>query len=165
MLSASSTVVLVAGQEPAHCVAPARLAGQPDGRAAEGVDAALDLELGEAHVAARHANVCGEQQLDAERHAPALGGGDHGGRPGLAVVAPGVAGVLGVAEVAFGSVRPTAKHVRTLSVGAPDNSRIRSADLGEVQAAGSRQGHRVGAGDRPLPTRGSGHRHRAGPRR
>jgi hypothetical protein len=58
-------VVLVAGEQPPHRVAPAGLARQADRRPAEGVDAAADLVLGEAGVARGDPDVGGQQQLDA----------------------------------------------------------------------------------------------------
>ena len=63
---------LVAGQQDAHGIAPAQLLHQAHGRAADRVDAALDLDLREARVVGGHADVGGEQQLDADGQAPAV---------------------------------------------------------------------------------------------
>ena len=83
MRSASCGVELVAGEQPAHRVAPADLAREAQRRAADRIDAALDLDLGEARVVRRDADIGRQHQLDADGQADALDGDDHRlGQPG-----------------------------------------------------------------------------------
>lgn len=70
------SVELVAGQQPSHRVGPADLAREAEGRAADGVDATLDLDLAEARRRGGDANVRREHELDADREADALDGAD-----------------------------------------------------------------------------------------
>jgi len=65
-------VELVAREDPAHRVAPTGLAGEADGRAAEGEDPAFDLELRESRRLGGDAHVARERELDADGHADAL---------------------------------------------------------------------------------------------
>jgi hypothetical protein len=105
-------VVLVAGQQPAHRVAPPGLAGEPDRRAAEGVDTALDFELREAGPGRRDADVGGQQQFDAQRHAPALRDGDQGRGP-CAIQPPGIAPVVRDRQIAGRDGRADVHQIET----------------------------------------------------
>jgi hypothetical protein len=67
---------LVAGEQPAHRVAPASALRQAVGGAAEGEDAAPDLNLREARVGRGDGDVERQAQLDAKREAAAVHG-DH----------------------------------------------------------------------------------------
>jgi len=68
---ASAASYFVAGQQPAHRVAPARVARQPDGRAAERVDAAPDLQFARSARRRRRSGMsAARQQLDRQRHHP-----------------------------------------------------------------------------------------------
>jgi hypothetical protein len=90
-------VVLLAGQQPPHRVAPAGVARKPDRRAAERVDAAPDLKLLKPRVRRGDADVRGQQQLDRQRHDPPLDGSDEGLGPDV-VLAPRVT-ASGLVEV------------------------------------------------------------------
>src|SRR5690606_27326223 len=88
-------VELLAGEEPAHRVAPPGDLRQAQGGAAEGEDPALDLDLAEAGVAGSDPDVGGEQQLDADGEAVALGGHDQRLAADAAVEPERVDGALG----------------------------------------------------------------------
>ena len=87
-------VELVAGEQPAHGVPPSGFPRQPKRRAAERIDAALHFELGEPRPGCRDADIGGQQQLDAQRHAPAMRGRDQRRGP-CAVQPPRVTPVVG----------------------------------------------------------------------
>ena len=89
------SIKLIAGQQPAHGVAPARAVVHAQGGAAEGENPTLYFHLREAGVAGTQVDVRREHQFDADGVAVALGGDDHGfahARP--AEHAPGIAAVL-----------------------------------------------------------------------
>jgi hypothetical protein len=65
-------VELVAGEQPPHRVAPAALAREPQRRAADRIDPALDLDLGEPRRRRRDPDVGREQELDADGQTRAL---------------------------------------------------------------------------------------------
>jgi hypothetical protein len=89
--------------------------GQPQGRAAEREDAALDLDLAEAGVAGGDADVGRERELDADGQAPALQGDDQG-----------------LAAHATEQAERVDGAVREQRLAAGDGG----ADLGEVEAGG-----------------------------
>ena len=123
---------LVAGQEPAHRVAPARRLHPAEGRAAEREDAALHLDLRELRVVGGDGDVGREHELDAEREAAAVHGAHDRLGPRRAVEAERI-------DRALGGEQPLALH---------DHRR----DLREIEAGGEvltvREEH--AAAQRPL---------------
>ena len=103
-------VELVSGEQPPHRVAPPGLLRQPDGGAAERVDPATHLHLRKPGVGSRDPDVSGQQQLDAERHAPAMRGGDDGLCP-RPVQSPWIATVVGERQLPTDDVRSDVHQV------------------------------------------------------
>ena len=87
-------IKLVAGEQPAHGVAPAGALVHAQGGATKGEDAALHFHLGEAGIAGAQVDIRGQHQLDADGVAVALGRDYHRlAHPWPAKHAPGVAAV------------------------------------------------------------------------
>ena len=132
-------VELVAGEQPPHRVTPSALAGKPQRRAAERIDATLHLELGEAGARRRDADVGGQQQFDAQRHAPTVRRGDQRRGP-RTVQAPRVSPVVGQRQIAGRDVGTDIDQVQT----AGEVLAVREQHAGAHRCVGLQQS--VGAG-------------------
>src|SRR4029079_13533595 len=62
-------VEVIPGEKPAHGIAPTAFTRHADGRAADRIDPAVDLDLSEARVLGRDADVGRQQELDPDREA------------------------------------------------------------------------------------------------
>ena len=103
----------IAGEQPAHGVAPAGDLVHTQGGAAEGEDAALHFHLGEAGVAGAQVDVRGENQFDADGVAIALRRDYHRfARPWAAEHPQGSQPPAGICQ-------PAAKRAATLARSSP----------------------------------------------
>ncbi len=133
-------VELIAGEQPAHGVAPAGLAGQADRRTAERVNAPPHFELGESGTDGGDADVGGQQQLDAQCRAPAVRDRDQRRGP-RAIQPPWVPAVVGEGILTGSDARADVGEIQT----GGEVVAVREQHPGSHRGVGLQQ--RVGAGE------------------